>query len=145
MNMKFRMKTMATLIAAVLIAMMGVMPALAQESATATLEVDVRETLVISIIITYPESPYVVDFGIVYPDDIVDRTVTINNDGDFIVDVAGVVSGAFFLSNMGVSANLEDLAVDASDDFTLTLTVPTIPTEYVTHSGSILFTASLPA
>ena len=138
---------MVTLLAAVLIAMMGVMPALAVEealTATATLEVEVAEIPVIRIVITEPVDPHIVDFGTMYPNEVKVKTVTILNDGDFIVDVAGDVSGVWFINNMGVSAALEDLAIDASEDFTLTLTIPGSPA-YTTQSGSILFTASLPA
>jgi len=63
MNMKFRMKTMATLFAAVLIAMTGVMTALAYDKeVTTALSVDIKTPKVLGISITVGDGA----FGDVY-------------------------------------------------------------------------------
>ena len=132
---------MATLLAAILIAMMGVMPALAAPTASVPLTVNVVP--IVSIKITDPTPPAGVDFGTPRPGEAPTATITIENDGDVAVTVVATVSGTFFITNLGVSGTYASLAKGATGDADLTLTIPGDATAAI-HTGSILFTATGP-
>lgn len=133
------MKTMATLLAAILIAIAGVIPALADTTASVPLTVNVVP--IVSIQITDPTPPAGVDFGTPRPGEAPTATITILNDGDVAVTISEEVSGAFFIANLGVSGTYTAIAKGDTGDADLTLTIPGDATAG-TQSGSILFTAT---
>ena len=129
---------MATLLAATLIAMAGVLPALAGETASVPLTVEVVPIVSIKIIMPLP--PEGVDFGTSRPGESPTAIIIILNDGDFDVTVSETVSGAFFIANLGVSGTYTSILKGLDGEATLTLNIPADATAD-THTGSILFTA----
>ncbi len=121
--MKFRKKTMTTILAAVLIAMIGVMPALATNPEV-TLQVTVAE--IISITITDPTSPVTLDFGTPIPGVESDsQSITITNTGNVAVyithDVTGDASAEWYTVTDVTSM---PIAIDATSVHGVTVTVP---------------------
>ena len=133
------MKTTVTLLAAILIAIAGVMPALADPTASVLLTVEVVS--IISIKIISPVPPDDVDFGTPRPGESPTAIITIENDGDVDVTVSETISGAFFIANLGVSGTYTSIAKGATGNADLTLTIPVDATAGA-YEGSILFTAS---
>jgi len=132
-------KKMATLLAAILIAIAGVMPALADPTASVLLTVEVVS--IISIKIISPVPPDDVDFGTPRPGESPTAIITIENDGDVDVTVSETVSGEFFIANLVVDGTYTSISKGATGDADLTLNIPVEATAG-TYTGSILFTAS---
>ena len=89
--MRLKIKTIATILLAVLIAMC-VLPTIAGTPDTVPLTVAVTPVISISV----PET--LVDFGTPRPGTTVDPiTVVITNDGDVNVPVEATISGTFFI------------------------------------------------
>ena len=127
---------MATLLAAVLLAMMGVLPALAGSTASVPLTVTVIPVVSISV------EPTSVDFGGVGPGTTQNATIDINNDGDVNVTVTAEISGAFYTANLAITGNYTSLVTGAIGFAYLNLTIP--GDAVGTYNGSILFTATGP-
>ena len=127
---------MATLLAAVLIAMMGIMPALAPPTASVPLTVTVFVP-----IISISVDPTSVDFGTPRPGDAPTAKIVITNNGNVDVTVSETVSGTFFIANLAVSGTYVSIAISGTGDADLTLTIPG-GTSAGLQTGSILFTAS---
>jgi len=143
--MKFRKKTMATLFAAVLIAIAGVMTALATPTDPVPLEVSVRGIVSIQItfVDTVPFDPVtsVVDFGELSPDETSDpHTITIQNNGEYAVVVSSEVTQGNLPGTVIVTDIVGSLAIGSSDDASLTITIDTLAS-IGDYAGSILFTA----
>ena len=116
--------------------MMGVMPALADPTASVPLTVEVVPIVSISV----PTDT--VDFGTPRPGEAPTATITITNDGDVDVTVVASVTPTegFFDTNLAITGTYASILEDATGDADLTLTIP--GDAIGEYTGSILFTAT---
>ena len=142
------MKTTATLFAAILIAMAGVMPALAEEHDTnVVLTVEVVPLIRINV------SPSLLVFGQVLQGDFVFEEVEVTNEGtvkiDLSVSLTVETTPGFYADNLELTVDLDTYTVDnfgmtMLDDETATVVLGlNVPIDAPTglHEGTLVFWA----